>query len=58
MKSRTQQALELVAEGLPPIRAAQLVGISSVTVYKALKRARIAAERPVCPHCGQVIRKR
>ena len=55
-KSRTQQALELVQAGMIPRRAAQLVGINSITVYKALKQKAKLDARPKCPTCGQPIK--
>lgn len=53
-KSKTQQALQLVSEGLTPYAAAQRAGIATSTVYTALKRQQ---GKPVCPCCGQVVRK-
>jgi DNA-binding CsgD family transcriptional regulator len=53
-KSATQQALELVAQGLTPYAAAQQCGIKPPTVYAAIKRGE---GKPRCPCCGQVVRE-
>lgn len=41
-KSRTAQALDLVDAGMSAYKAARLIKISPTTIYKAMKRARIA----------------
>lgn len=52
-RSRTMEALELVAAGLGPTEAARRVGIDPAAVTHAIKRR---AGRDICPHCNQVIR--
>lgn len=54
MLSLTQQALELVRQGVNPHAAADQLGISSTAVYRALKRTE---GKRVCPCCGQVVRE-
>jgi DNA-binding CsgD family transcriptional regulator len=39
MHEKTAQALRLVAAGMTPYRAAQLMGIALSTIYRAIKRA-------------------
>lgn len=53
-KSKTQGALELVGKGATPYAAAQAMGISPSTVYRALGRRQ---DKDVCPCCGQVVRE-
>ena len=53
-RSRTQQALRLVAHGMSPAAAAKEVGISSTAVYRAMERK---AGKITCPSCGQVVRE-
>lgn len=53
-KSKTQGALELIEKGMTPYAAAQEVGISPSTVYRALGRRQ---DKTVCPCCGQVVRE-
>jgi DNA-binding CsgD family transcriptional regulator len=52
-KSKTQQAIDLVRQGMTPYAAAQQAGISPSAVYVALKRQQ---EKAVCPCCGQIVR--
>ncbi len=58
-KSRTQQALELVAGGLTAYAAAEQVGITEQAVYAAKRRLEKAKEegKEQCPCCGQVVRE-
>ena len=53
-KSKTQQAIKLVREGLTPYAAAQQLGIATSTLYVALKRQK---NRAVCPCCKQIVRE-
>lgn len=57
-KSRTQQALELVAGGMTAYAAAEKVGITEQAVYAAKRRLEKArqAGKETCPCCGQVVR--
>ncbi len=52
-KSKTQQALDLVRQGMTPYAAAQQAGISPSVVYVAIKRQQ---DKTLCPCCGQVAR--
>ncbi|MDD3481826.1 helix-turn-helix domain-containing protein [Azovibrio restrictus] len=58
-KSRTQQALDLVAEGMTAYAAAEKVGITEQAVYAAKRRLEKArqAGKTLCPCCGQVVRE-
>ncbi|PZU39706.1 MAG: hypothetical protein DI574_06875 [Acidovorax sp.] len=53
-KSKTQGALELIEKGTTPYAAAQKMGISPSTVYRAMGRRQ---DKNVCPCCGQVVRE-
>ncbi len=53
-KSKTQGALELIEKGTTPYAAAQKMGISPSTVYRAMVRRQ---DKNVCPCCGQVVRE-
>lgn len=53
-KSKTQQAIQLVTQGMTPYAAAQQIGIATSTLYTALKRRQ---RRNLCPCCGQVVRE-
>lgn len=53
-KSKTQQALQLVSEGITPYAAAKQAGIATSTLYTALKRQQ---GKQLCPCCGQVVRE-
>lgn len=53
-KSKTQQALDLVDEGMAPFAAAHQVGIAPSTVYIAIKRRKASGRR--CPCCNQALR--
>lgn len=53
-KSKTQQALQLVGEGMTPYAAAKKAGIATSTLYTALKRQQ---GKEQCPCCGQVVRE-
>jgi len=53
-KSKTQEAVELTRKGMTPYAAAQEVGISPSTVYRALGRRQ---DKEVCLCCGQVVRE-
>ena len=56
--SKTQEAMAMVDEGVPPYRAAREKGISPNTLYVALKRRREAAvPKDVCPCCGTLVEK-
>ena len=51
---KTQQALDLVRQGLTPYAAAKEIGIQPPTVYRALARERKRLESEpgsVCPCC-------
>lgn len=52
-KSKTQQAVALVDEGLSTHAAAKRLGISQAAVHRAVARRR---NRKTCPCCGQIIR--
>lgn len=52
-KSKTQQALDLVRQGMTPYAAAQQAGVSPSVVYVAIKRQQ---DKTLCPCCGQVVR--
>lgn len=54
-KSLTQQAIELVDQGMKPLKAAQQVGLAHNTLYVALKRRREKAEKATCPCCGSLV---
>lgn len=54
VKSKTQQAVDLVREGMTPNAAAVQLGIHPSAVYRAITRA---LEKPLCPCCGQVVRE-
>lgn len=51
--SRTQHALALLSKGMSVKDAAAKANVSTVAVYRAIKRR---AGKPVCECCGQVIR--
>jgi hypothetical protein len=52
--SKTQAALALVREsGMTPYAAAKQVGISSPTIYGAIRRQK---NKEICPCCGQIVR--
>jgi hypothetical protein len=52
--SKTMQAVALVLdEGLTVYAAAKQVGVNDSAVHRALKRRE---GKPICEHCGQVIR--
>lgn len=51
--SLTQQALNLVAQGVKPAVAAKEVGITETAVFRALARAK---GKTHCPTCNQVVR--
>ena len=53
-KSKTQQALDLVRQGMMPYAAAQQAGVSPSVVYVAIKRQQ---DKTLCPCCGQVVRE-
>lgn len=53
-KSKTQQALDLVRQGMTPYAAAQQAGVSPSVVYVAIKRQQ---DKTLCPCCGQVVRE-
>lgn len=53
-KSKTQQALDLVRQGVTPYAAAQQAGVSPSVVYVAIKRQQ---DKTLCPCCGQVVRE-
>lgn len=53
-KSKTQGALELIEKGTTPYAAAQKMGTSPSTVYRAMGRRQ---DKNVCPCCGQVVRE-
>lgn len=50
--TRTDKALRLVAQGYTPYAAARQVGISTTTVYVAIKRR---AGKVMCPCCGSLV---
>lgn len=56
-KSRTQQALDLVAEGMTAYAAAERVGITEQAVYAAKRRLEKAREagKAACPCCGTMV---
>ena len=55
--SKTEEALMYIDEGMTPYAAAKKAGITSTTVYVALKRreANKAAGKVTCPCCGSVV---
>lgn len=53
-KSRTMQALDLIAEGASVRDAARQVCVDPAAVYRALQRRE---DKTVCPCCGQVLRE-
>jgi len=52
--SKTQQALKLVAQGLPVKVAAEQAGIADSTLRVAMGRSK---GKEQCPCCGQVVRE-
>lgn len=54
VKSKTQQAVDLVRQGVTPNAAAKQLGVHPSAVYRALTRA---LEKPLCPCCKQVVRE-
>lgn len=54
VKSKTQQALDLVDEGVTPFAAAHQIGVAPSTVYIAIKRRKHSGRR--CPCCNQALR--
>lgn len=54
VKSKTQQAVDLVRQGLSPNAAAKQLGVHASAVYRAITRT---LEKPICPCCGQVVRE-
>jgi len=57
--SKTQTAINMVRDGTPVAEAARKAGISTPTLYVALKRLRDQenAGKERCPCCGQVVRE-
>ena len=53
VKSKTMQAIDLVAQGMTAYAAAKQVGISRSAVHRALSRR---DGKDLCPCCGQVVR--
>jgi hypothetical protein len=53
IKSKTMQALDLVAAGMKPYAAAKQVGVQRQAVHRALSRR---DGKQICPCCGQVVR--
>lgn len=53
VKSRTQQALDLVDGGMSAYAAARAVGVDQAAISRALKAR---ARGPRCPTCGQLIK--
>ena len=54
VKSKTMQALELVADGMTAYAAAQKLGISQSVISRALSRRE---GKKLCPCCAQVVRE-
>jgi len=48
------QALDRIGKGETVATVAKDLGISSAAIYAALKRRK---DKPICPCCGQVVRK-
>ncbi len=55
MKTKTQQAIELVRQGSTVRQAARAVDVSESAVHAALRKAK-AADSGICPCCGQAIK--
>jgi hypothetical protein len=53
--SKTQEAIELVNQGMAPFAAAKQVGLSANTLYVALKRRRAKQGVEACPCCGTLV---
>jgi predicted DNA-binding protein (UPF0251 family) len=53
--SKTQEAIALVNQGVTPFAAARQVGLSTNTLYVALKKARAKKGVEVCPCCGTLV---
>lgn len=53
VKSRTMQALDLIADGMTAYAAAKKLDISEAAISRAISRRK---DKPICPHCNQVIR--
>ena len=55
-KSLTQQAIELVDQGMKPLQAAKQVGLAHNTLYVALKKRKEKQGVLVpCPCCGTMV---
>ena len=51
--SRTSQAARLaLVDGMTPHAAAQMVGVRSSAVYRAIRKLTAAAKADHCPTCG------
>lgn len=53
--SKTQEAIALVNQGMPPFAAAKQVGLSPNTLYVALKKQREKQGVESCPCCGSQV---
>ena len=54
--SKTRDALEMYDKGgLSPYAVARAIGISTPTLYKAIKARKAKQERKHCPTCGQLL---
>ena len=57
-ESKTQKGLRLMREqGMSAYAAAKAAGITTPTLYAAVKREQMKAEQGICPTCHQVVRQ-